>query len=127
MSTPEKSVSDQLADFVNVMMFDVMDRFLAAVTACENADQIEDAVSAWRDRTINDDDHSRELVDLVADVMTDAVRQLGERQEKRNAIRITKPDGTRLTFSWIDDEEPSDTFNKAVLGAVKRALREGRE
>ncbi len=127
MSDPGKPVTDQLADFVNVMMIDVMDSFLAALAACENADEIEDAVSAWRDLKINDDDRAIEMADLAADVVTDAVRQIGERQEKRSAVRITRPDGTRLTFSWrADEEDPSPTFNQAVLGAVKRALREAR-
>ena len=127
MSAAENPVADQLADFVNVMMIDVMDSFLAALTACENVDEIEDAVSAWRDLKINDDDRAIEMADLAADVVTDAVRQIGERQEKRSAVRITRPDGTRLTFSWrADEEDPSPTFNQAVLGAVKRALREAR-
>ena len=95
MSAAENPVADKLADFVNVMMIDVMDSFLAALTACENVDEIEDAVSAWRDLKINDDDHAIEMVDLVADVVIDAVRQIGERHEKRSAIRITRPDGTR--------------------------------
>ena len=105
----------------------LMDDFLCAVMEARNADEIEDAVSEWRDMTTNNGVYDRELVDLAADVMMDAIRQIGERQEKRSAIRITRPDGTRLTFSWrADEEDPSPTFNQAVLGAVKRALQEGR-
>ncbi len=101
----------------------MMNHLLAALAKCKNAVQIEDAISAWRDSAINDDDRDHDLVDLVADAMTDAIRQIAERRKKSCAIRITKPDGTRLTFSWLaDGDRPAPDFNQAVMGAVKRAL-----
>ena len=99
------------------------EHLLSAVTKCSRPEKVEDAVSKWRDIAINDDNRDRDLVDLVADAMTDAIRQIAERRKKSCAIRITKPDGTRLTFSWLaDGDRPAPDFNQAVMGAVKRAL-----
>jgi len=104
----------------------IMDNFMTAVGTGVNATQLEDAVDAWRAAASNNEEYDHDLVETVADAMTDAIRQIGERQEQRCAIRITNPLGTRLTFSWLaDGDKPSPTYNQAVLGAVKRALDNG--
>lgn len=101
----------------------LMDDFQSAVTEIGNLTRIEDAITAWRDRTTNDGVHDEALIDLLADVMIDAVRQIEDRREKRSAVRITEPDGSRITFSWTDGEGPrSREFEQQIIRSVKAAL-----
>ncbi|RMF03099.1 MAG: hypothetical protein D6773_07855, partial [Alphaproteobacteria bacterium] len=59
----------------------LMDDFLGAIMEIGNMIRIEDAITAWRDRATNDGIHDEALIDLLADVMIDAVRQIDERRE----------------------------------------------
>lgn len=101
----------------------LMDDFLSAVMEIGNLTRIEDAITAWRDTTTNDGVHDEALIDLLADVMVDAVRQIEDRREKRSAVRITEPDGMRLTFSWIEGEGPrSREVEQQIIRSVEAAL-----
>lgn len=84
--------------------------------------EIEDAISAWRAKVI--DNGTEEVVaEVMADVVTDAIRQAVEHREGRRSVRVLPERGQRLTFSWLpEDGQPDEHFARMVEQAVKSCL-----
>jgi len=90
----------------------------------------EDGVVAGIEAWLNEPDQdSPNFTEALAQGVQDAVTHAMSINEGKITITIMRPGESMIRFEWLegDDEGPSDTFNKAVLGAVQRALQEGRE
>ncbi len=86
-------------------------------------DEIEDAITEWRDRAVNDEGRDEDAADVIADVITDAFRQAVEHRTGHRSVRIVPDRGTRFTFTWHPDEMPmSREFEQLVLRATKDAV-----
>jgi len=90
-----------------------------------DADRVVAGIEAW---LAEPDQDSPDFAEALAQGVQDAVTHAMSIDEGNITITIMRPGESMIRFEWLDDddEEPSDTFNKAVLGAVKRTLRKGR-
>lgn len=101
-----------------------MDALTSAMAmASDRPDVIEDAITAWRDRSV-EDGREEAVADVMADVVTDAIRQAVEHRDGRSAVRVTFNRGARLTFSWLSNsyDRQDGNFRRMIARAVERAL-----
>jgi len=107
MTTLQHTISAAMGDLTSALAMGDLGRILYAITA-------------WRDEAVEDGFDERDA-DLMADVVTDAMRQAFERRAGQRAVRITYGDGKRLTLSWDAKGGLSDKAGKWIFDALDRA------
>lgn len=115
-----------MAEDLNAIVDRAMTALDAALRIAEDApDEIEDAILSWQDRAVAEG-HAAEVVEVLCDVVRDAIRQACEHWDGRCSVRIVPGAGQRITFAWLPDAGPHHgAFARSVTEAVQRALEGG--
>jgi len=81
------------------------------------------AVTGLIECWLNEDDPDRpDWLEPLAQGVIDAVEHAAAIKTGRSTITIVH-DGALVRFDWFSEDGPSPTFDKAVLRAVRNALR----
>lgn len=109
---------------LELLMADALDSLHAALHLCKDDTQdLEFAIDAWRNKTVNAAPARQADIDRLTDVVTDALRQIQETRESRISIRIRLVDGERATFSWLPNKTPQGgDFADMIDRATRTAL-----
>jgi len=87
------------------------------------ADEVVDGIEAW----LNEDDQDcPDFREALAQGIQDAITHAMIINEGQTTITIIGPGGAMLRFEWFIEDEPSETFNRTVITAMKRVLKDGR-
>jgi len=95
---------------------------LDGAIGARSTDDLVGAIEAW----LNEPDQDRpDYREILAETVQDAIKHASTINEGKHTITIVAPErGALLRFEWFIEDEPSKTFERTVLQAVKNALRE---
>ncbi len=86
-------------------------------------DYVVAGVDAWLSEPDQDTPH---FAEALAQGVQDAVTHAMSIDECNITITIMRPGDSMIRFEFPEGDEPSETFDQAVLSAVKRVLKEAR-
>jgi len=104
-------------------IYGVMNLLVEAVKS-RTPDEVMFGIEEWLNEP---DQDSPDFIEALAQGVQDAVTHAMSINDGSTTITIMKPGESMIRFELLESGEPSKVFDQAVLGAVKRALQEGRE
>lgn len=104
-------------------IYEAMNILENAVSRRDAATRVVDGIEAWlREPDQDSPDFAEALAQGIQDAITNAISV----NEGNITITIMRPGDSMSRFEFLEDAEPSKTFDQAVIGAVKRVLKERR-